>query len=126
MYVDKICLSPRSIDFVLLFLAAALPLLFGIIGAGISVLLLILYIKVTKTHYLAKRVLLGLSFVGFIISIMGVFFLMTMESKGIDSIGEALVFAMIIKLGMLFLEVCPVIIALIDAIKLYKLYKKGL
>lgn len=107
-------LKKIRIDIIALLLVAILSSFFGIVGVGISTIFLIIYLKTTENKYLAQKIFIGLCFLGIVMVFSGLSSLDGMDSHGIDSIGETLVYAGITNLGRLFLIVCPLITAVID------------
>lgn len=101
-------------DIILLILATLCPYFLGIVGIGISIIFLIIYMISVEKHYFSQKLFLFLYFVGIIFVFGGLFLIDNMESKGIDSIGEALIYGAISNLGSILLMVCPIIILVID------------
>ena len=77
-------------------------------------MILIIYIKSAEKKYFLQKLLLFLSFIGIIFFFGGFFLIESMENKGIDGIGEAMLYAFIIRAGRILLMVCPIIILIID------------
>ena len=86
----------------------------GIIGFGISLLLVILYYLTTREHYLSQKIILVLCVIGIVFALGGFFLLNGMESTGIDSVGSAVIYSFMITLGRIILIVCPIILLIID------------
>lgn len=102
------------LDIISLLLVVLCSTLLGMVGVGISLVFLIIYLKTTKEKYLAQKIFIILCFLGIVMAFGGLSLIENMDSHGIDSIGEALVYAGITNLGRLFLVVCPLLIAIID------------
>lgn len=107
-------LKKIRIDIISLILVLICSYFLGIVGIGISIVFLIIYIKSVENHYFLQKLLLFFSFAGIIISFGGLVLIETMENKGIDGIGEALIYGAMIALGRILLIVCPFITFIID------------
>lgn len=107
-------LKEIRIDIISLILAAICPYFLGIVGVGISIIFLIIYLKSAEKHYFLQRLFIFFCFAGIICTFGGLFLIETMENKGIDSVGEAFIYGAIISLGRILLMACPIIILVID------------
>lgn len=107
-------LKKIRIDTISLLLVLFCSYFLGMVGIGISIIFLIIYIKSVEKKYFLQKLLLILSFTGIIFFLGGFFLLETMENKGIDGIGEAMLYAFIVRIGRILLIVCPIILLIID------------
>lgn len=86
----------------------------GIFGLVISSMLLVIYIKTAKEHYRFQKVILFLSFLGIVLGVCGINFMNNMENTGIDSIGEAIVYAFVVRIGYFSTIVGSILLLIID------------
>ncbi len=107
-------LKKFRIDIIALILATICPYFLGVVGIGISIIFVIIYMISVEKHYFSQKLFLFLYFVGIILAFGGLFLINNISSKGIDSIGEALVYGVIINWGSILLMICPIIIFVID------------
>lgn len=110
-------LKKIRIDVIALLLIPICLYFFGIIGVGISAVLLTVYIFSSKKRSVVQRIFLFICLVGLIISFAGYLNITGMESVGIDGIGEALLYLMKFRLGIIVTSLCAIIILIIDNIK---------
>ena len=109
-------LKKIRIDIISLLLTIICINFFGILGLGLSIIFLIAYYINVKKHYTIQKVLLTICFIGVIIAFTGILLSNGMENKGIDAIGEAIVYAFFINIGRIVNIICPIILLIIDNI----------
>lgn len=102
------------LNIILLLLAVIFPLLFGIIGVGISVALVITYYFKVSNKDILHKILLIVSLIGTIVCLIGLLSYNSMDNYGIDSIGEALIYSYIFNIGLIIEICCPFIILIVD------------
>ena len=102
------------IDIISLLLISVCTYFLGVFGLFLSAVCLRIYIKTTKEHYRFKNVILILCFLGIVLGIGGVAFLNNMENTGIDYLGEAIVYSVIVKSGYLLTIVASLLLLIID------------
>ena len=107
-------LKKIRIDVISLLLIVICSYIFGIMGLGISALLLVVYYFNSKSHYFIQKLIIFLWLIGIIFVFGGLLLINGMENTGIDSIGEALVYGAMINIGRIMTMIFPIILLVID------------
>lgn len=107
-------LKKIRIDVISLLLIAICSYFFGIMGLGISALLLVVYYFNSKSHYFIQKLIIFFCLIGIIFAFGGLLLINGMENTGIDSIGEALVYGAMINIGRIITMIFPIILLVID------------
>ncbi len=102
------------VDIISLIMVIAFTYFLGLLGFFISIFLLIIYIKTTKENYRFKKVIVFLCFISIALGLYGIYLMNNMESTGIDSIGQALIYGFIYNIGYFSLIIESLLLLIID------------
>lgn len=102
------------LDIIALLMVIVSVCFLGVFGQIISTALLIIYIKTAKEHYRFQKIILFLSFLGIALSISGIISMDSMENKGIDAIGEAILYGFGVSIGYGLTAIGSLLLLIID------------